>query len=161
MSRKSFMSVMNVNVKIVELDVCTASSETEDRAALRVVLRRAQDEAEDDAVWISPTAVEVARGCIRDLTREVWRPCLLTSLRVVRKTPKRTDRPIRLIDSLVFKVGRQTRSVSAVRAIDPKSTRPLHGISSRARHWTPSHLIGGGRGWTIMAKVCRNSVGAI
>lgn len=88
MSRKSFMSVMNVNVKIVELDVCTASTGTEDRAALRVVLRRAQDEAEDDAGSdFSYRRVEVARGWIRGLTCEVWRPCLLTWLRVVRKTP--------------------------------------------------------------------------
>lgn len=48
MTRKSFMSVMNVNVKIIELDVCTASSGTEGSAALRVVLRHAQDEGEDD-----------------------------------------------------------------------------------------------------------------
>lgn len=42
------MSVMNVNVKIIELDVRTASSGTGDRAALRVVLRRTQDEGEGD-----------------------------------------------------------------------------------------------------------------
>lgn len=51
MTRKSFMSVMTVNVEIIELDVCTASSGTEDRATLRVVLRRAQDEGEDDAAF--------------------------------------------------------------------------------------------------------------
>ena len=57
MTRKSFfMSVMNLNVKIIELDVCTPSSGTEDRATLRVVLRRAQDEGEnDDAFGFLPS----------------------------------------------------------------------------------------------------------